>query len=215
MQSKYISSKGLSGRVIPAGTFPTKILALESLYGLQCPIPNLPPRLYTIQSVDLVHIAYDNEYLITQNEIIVHLSGKKRLTAFIIMAFDKDYKLCGYDGQIRNFGLTFDPSTNVERQVIIDLICNVTQTFCNGKLQQYLSVDECKQYLMKNVPYGSYDRGDQGTVACRAIHAYFVPLFPTIHCPHVGPSGGEACTNKPIDFYYNQTNFLGCAYKQY
>ncbi|CAF3825736.1 unnamed protein product [Rotaria sp. Silwood1] len=81
------------------------------------------------------------------------------------MAFDKDYKLCGYEGQIRNFGLTFDPSTDVERQGTIYLICNVTQTFCFGTLQQYSSVDECEQYLMTNVSYGSYDRGDQGNVA--------------------------------------------------
>ncbi|CAF4831110.1 unnamed protein product [Rotaria sp. Silwood1] len=130
------------------------------------------------------------------------------------MAFDKDYKLCGYEGQIRNFGLTFDPSTDVERQGTIYLICNVTQTFCFGTLQQYSSVDECEQYLMTNVSYGSYDRGDQGNVACRSIHAYFVSLFPSVHCSHVGPTGGGACTDKTIDFYYNQPNFLGCACKQ-
>ncbi|CAF5139208.1 unnamed protein product, partial [Rotaria sp. Silwood1] len=196
IQSQYISPKGLSGRVIPAGTFPTKILALEYLYGLQCSIPNLPPRPYNIQTVDLV---------------LVYLTGNKQLTVFTIMAFDKDYKLCGYEGQIRNFGLTFDPSTDVERQGTIYLICNVTQTFCFGTLQQYSSVDECEQYLMTNVSYGSYDRGDQGNVACRSIHAYFVPLFPSVHCSHVGPTGGGACTNKTIDFYYNQPNFLGCA----
>ncbi|CAF1216963.1 unnamed protein product [Rotaria sp. Silwood1] len=214
IQSKYISSRGLSGRVIPAGTFPNKILALEYLYGLQCPIPNLPPRPYTIQSVELVHIAYDDRYLITQNEIIVHLTGNKRLTVFTNMAFDKDYKLCGYEGQIRNFGLTFDPSTNIERQGIIYLICNITQTFCNGPLKQYSSVNKCIQYLTTSVPYGSYDRGDQGNVACRTIHVYFVPLLPSVHCPHVGPTGGGACTDKTINFYYNQPNFLKCAHKQ-
>ncbi|CAF3090796.1 unnamed protein product [Rotaria sp. Silwood2] len=214
IQSKYISSQGLSGRVIPAGTFPTKVLALEYLYGLQCSLPNLPPRPYAIKKVDLIRIAYDSKYLITQNEIIVYLSGNKRLTVFTIMAFDKAYKLCGYEGHIRNFGLTFDPSTDVERQLIIGLICTAAQTFCNGILQQYSSVDDCTQYLMTKVPYGSYDRGDQGTVACRAIHAYFVPLLPSVHCPHVGPTGGGACTDKTIDFYYNQPNFLGCACEQ-
>ncbi|CAF1275661.1 unnamed protein product [Rotaria sp. Silwood1] len=145
IQSQYISPKGLSGRVIPAGTFPTKILALEYLYGLQCSIPNLPPRPYNIQTVDLVRIAYDNEYLI---------------------------------------------------------------------MLKTKYVDECEQYLMTNVSYGSYDRGDQGNVACRSIHAYFVSLFPSVHCSHVGPTGGGACTDKTIDFYYNQPNFLGCACKQ-
>ncbi|CAF3894014.1 unnamed protein product, partial [Rotaria sp. Silwood1] len=56
-------------------------------------------------------------------------------------------------------------------------------------------------------------RGDQGNVICRFIHTYFVPLLPSIHCPHVGPTGG-ACADKTIDFYYNQTNFLACGHKQ-
>ncbi|CAF5162299.1 unnamed protein product, partial [Rotaria sp. Silwood1] len=108
-QSQYISRKGLSGRVIPAGTFPTTILALEYIYGILCPIRNLPTRENAIQSFDLVRIAYDEKYLITHFEFIAHLSSNKPLTFFISAAFDKDYKLCGYDGQIRNIGLTLDP----------------------------------------------------------------------------------------------------------
>ncbi|CAF1264946.1 unnamed protein product [Rotaria sordida] len=215
IQSQYISSKGLSGRILPAGTFSDPIAALEYIYGVVCPIPNLPPRPSTIQTIKLVRITYDKDYLITDNEIEVTVTGNKRLTFFVRMAFDKDYKLCAYDGQIRNFGLTFDPSTDTERQATINFICNFTQTFCQGKLQQYSSVNDCKKFLTTSIPYGSLDRGDQGNVACRTIHAYFVPLLPTMHCAHVGPTGGGACTNKPIDFYYNQTNFLGCAYKQY
>ncbi|CAF1502801.1 unnamed protein product [Rotaria sp. Silwood1] len=57
-------------------------------------------------------------------------------------------------------------------------------------------------------------RGDQGNVICRFIHTYFVPLLPSIHCPHVGSTGGGACADKTIDFYYNQTNFLACGHKQ-
>ncbi|CAF5079090.1 unnamed protein product, partial [Rotaria sp. Silwood1] len=141
------SPKGLSDRVIPIGTFPSAILALEYLYG-------------TYQQKNMVfnHLIYSN----------------KRLTFFITAAFDKDYKLCGYDGQIRNIGLTLDPRTDVEREA-------------------------------KN----KYDIADQGNVI-----SYFVPLLPSIHCPHVGPTGGGACTDKTIDFYYNQTNFLACAHKQ-
>ncbi|CAF5108951.1 unnamed protein product, partial [Rotaria sp. Silwood1] len=47
-----------------------------------------------------------------------------------------------------------------------------------------------------------------GNVICRFIHTYFVPLLPSIHCPHVGSTGGGACTDKTIDFYYNQPNFM-------
>ena len=61
---------------------------------------------------------------------------------------------------------------------------------------------------MTKVPYGSYDRADQGNVVCRLLHIKFVPFFPSIHCPHVGKTGGNAYYDKTIDFYYNQPDFL-------
>ncbi len=85
--------------------------------------------------------------------------------------------------------------------------------FCNGSLQQYDSVSACIQFLMTNVSYGTYDRGDQGNVVCRLIHIKFVPLLPSVHCPHVGPTGGGACTDKTAESYYDAPDFLSCAYK--
>ncbi|CAF3955393.1 unnamed protein product [Rotaria sp. Silwood1] len=213
-QSQYISPKGLSGRVIPVGTFPSTILALEYLYGILCPIRNLPPRENAIQSFDLVRIAYDEKYLITHIEFIAHLGTNTRMTFFTSIAFDKNYKVCGYDGQIRNPGLTLDPRTNEQREAKINTICTVTQRFCTGTLQQYSSFNDCQQFLRTQIPYGTYDRADQGNVICRFVHTYFVPLLPTVHCPHVGPTGGGVCIDKTIDFYYNQTNFLACAHTQ-
>ncbi|CAF4146502.1 unnamed protein product, partial [Rotaria sp. Silwood2] len=81
----------LSGRILPVETFPTKVLALKYLYGILCLISNLPPREYIVQKYDLVHINYDKEYVITQNEFITYFTGNKRLTFFASMAFDKDY----------------------------------------------------------------------------------------------------------------------------
>lgn len=213
IQQQYISSNGLSGRVIPAGTFTTQVLALEYLYGILCPIPGLPPPLHMVQSYNLTQISYDKDYFRTSNELILNLTGNKLLTFFANMAFDKDYKLCGYEGQIRNFGLTFDTYTEAEHDANINLICNGAQQFCNGTLKQYDSFEACVNYLKTEVPYGSYDSADQGTVVCRLIHIKFVPLVPSIHCPHVGPTGGDACSNKTFSFYYNQPDFLGCAYK--
>ena len=213
IQSEYISSKGLTGRFLPAGTFPSTILALEYVYGLACPIPNIKETGIIVESFNLTRVAYDKNYLITRNEVIVNFTGNIRLTLLMNLAFDRHYKLCGYDGQIRNLGLTFDTYTEIEHQTIIGRICAVTQIFCNGTLQQYNSVDACKEYLTRNLPYGTYDRADQGNVVCRIIHAGFVPLLPSVHCPHVGPNGGGACTDKTINFYYEQPDFLGCAHK--
>jgi hypothetical protein len=129
IQNQYISPGGLTGRIIPAGTFTIEVLALEYLYGILCPIPNFPPRLHTLQSFNIVNIAYDKKYLITQSEFIFNLTGNIQLTFFASMAFDKDYKLCGYDGQIRNFGLTFDATTEEQQQTNITLICTVADNY--------------------------------------------------------------------------------------
>ena len=213
IQDQYISQKGLTGRVLPLGTFETTILALEYLYGIVCPIPGFPPRQFNLQSIELKRITYDKKYLITQVEFVFHYTDGKLLTFFVGVAFDEDYKLCGYNGQIRNIGITIDARTEQERQVNINIICNVAERFCTGPLKEYRNVSDCVQFLTNNVPYGSYDRADQGNVACRIIHTSLVPLLPSIHCPHVGPTGGGKCVDKTFDYYYNHSDFLTCAHK--
>jgi hypothetical protein len=99
---------GLTGRITPVETFPMEVLALEYLYGILCPIPNFPPRAHTLQSFDLVRVTYGKNYLMTQSEFIYNVTGNKQVTFVVSMAFDKEYKLCRYDGKI----------------------------FCNGSLQQ-------------------------------------------------------------------------------
>ena len=158
-------------------------------------------------------MAYDKDYLITQSEYVVNLTGNVQLTFFAGIAFDNDYKLCGYDGQVRNTGLTFDEYTDAEHQANINMLCAAPQMYCNGTLQQYDNVSQCVQFLMTNVSYGTYDREDQGNVVCRLIHTKFVPLVPSVHCPHVGPTGRGLCTDKTAASYYNSTDFLSCAYK--
>ncbi|CAF0923294.1 unnamed protein product [Adineta steineri] len=93
------------------------------------------------------------------------------------------------------------------------MLCPVIQTYCNGTNLQYNSTEECIDYLTNEIPFGSYDTADQGTVSCRLIHVKFIPLIPEMHCPHVGKTGGDACYNKTVDYYYNQTDFLGCAHQ--
>lgn len=101
VRSKYISFKGLSGRVIPLGTFPTTDLALDFLYRGLCRIGfALPTKIYA-QVVKIVRVTYDPQRLITQGEIIFTWSNDRRLTVFVALAFDKDYKLCGIHGQKR------------------------------------------------------------------------------------------------------------------
>ena len=205
IRSKYISSKGLSGRALPAGTFTTKALAVDFLYGVLCPVG--------FQSVELVRLICDQKSFITQSEFIYTLTDGRRITSSATMAFDKDYKLCAYDSQIRNNGLTLDTQSVESHQAAINVICTLADNYCNDKSKQYDNIKACKQYLTTEVPFGSFDRADQSNVVCRLMHSMLIPINPTRYCPRVGPTGGDVCTNKTIDCYYNQPDCLACAHK--
>jgi len=209
VQAQYISSKGLTGRVLPLGTFDTYELALEYLYGLVCPIPGLPTPPNLLEWVEIVRVVYDRQYYITFTEFIFHNADGKKVTFFVQAAFDEEYKICGYDGIVRLPGLTIDE----ERTQYIASLCAATQQLCTGALQEYNSTADCIEFLTTQVPFGTYDRGDQGSVTCRLIHIKLVPLAPHIHCPHVGPTGGGKCVDKTYDYYYTKTDFLKCAHR--
>ena len=36
------------------------------------------------------------------------------------------------------------------------------------------------------------------TLACRSLHIHMLPLRPSVHCPHIGKTGGglEGCANR-------------------
>lgn len=46
-------------------------------------------------------------------------------------------------------------------------------------------------------------RVNANTVACRFVHSAMLPLAPSVHCPHIGPSGGGACVDVPYAAYYS------------
>ena len=212
-QSKYISSKGLSGLLMPSGTFPTTDLAIDILYGLICPIGFPSSARAYLQSIDLVRVTYDPKSYIVQTEFIYNLTNGRRLTAFAAIAFDKDYKICGYNGQIRNEGLTFDIPSIENRQRVINGTCILVDRFCTGASKQYDSVDACREYLTTRIPFGSFDQTDQSNAACRLAHSVFLPVNATRYCARVGPSGGGICTDKTIDYYYEQPDSLACAHR--
>ena len=215
IQSKYISSKGFSGRILPIGTFPTVDLALDYFYGSLCPIAMLKQRRKHAEGFDLVRISYERDAFIVHCEFIHYLTNNTRVSVLAQIAFDEQYKICGFDGQIRNAGLAFNFPTDAIRYGAIIHLCDMTQTICTGASQQYTSVNVCKQYLTTQIPFGSFDEADQGNVVCRLVHAKFIPLNPLRYCPRVGPNGGNICTDKCLDVYHNQTNFLACAHKYY
>ncbi|CAF4486562.1 unnamed protein product [Didymodactylos carnosus] len=211
--NSYLFSPKLSGRILPAGTFVTPSEALEYLYGILCAIPGSAPRPYTAISSQLNQITYDAQKYLVGTDITLQLTQNKKLTFFVFIAFDKNYALCGYDGQIRNIGLTLDQPTKTNADTI-EKLCVGIQKICIGNNTQYKTVKQCITFMTKKIPFSTYDRLDQNNVICRTLHIQLAVVSPTVHCPHVGPTGGGKCTDKTSESYYQNATFLSCAAKR-
>lgn len=215
VREQYIS-KSLMGRVLPVGTFPTAETAMEYLYGILCEIPGLPSRGQVLISTDLLHLTYDPDCYRASFKVQVNLKSRKQLIFFGILAFDHQWKLCGYEAVIQNVGLTIDIDSKLHNSTIQGL-CNGIQNICptGSANHQYASVKECISFLSSpQIPFGSYDRADQNNVVCRLIHLLLAQIAPEIHCPHLGKTGGGACSNKSPKYYFTDvTDFVQCAHR--
>ena len=54
---------------------------------------------------------------------------------------------------------------------------------------------DCASFLQE-VPLGEAYQLGFNTLACRSLHTHMLPLRPAVHCPHIGPTGGDACYDK-------------------
>ncbi|KKP06142.1 hypothetical protein THAR02_01745 [Trichoderma harzianum] len=92
--------------------------------------------------------------------------------------------------------LTSTDAAQVEvQQLIATSICAVHDKFCTGANQQYATNAECMNTLVNEKPLGRAYQWSHDTVGCRCIHQAMVPLRPEVHCPHIGPTGGNFCVN--------------------
>lgn len=79
--------------------------------------------------------------------------------------------------------------------VLAKSVCSVAQTYCNGTNQQYTDEAQCLNFLTTQVRFGkAYELG-ANTLICRMVHQQMVPFRPGVHCPHIGPSGGNFCVD--------------------
>ncbi|CAF1422289.1 unnamed protein product [Adineta ricciae] len=215
VRNQYISSN-LIGRVQPVGTFLTTDTATEYLYGLLCAIPNLPLKSILIDTLDLLQWGFDPNYYRTFFKLQINLQSTKKITLLTMIAFDEQFKVCGYEAVVPNAGLTLDFAPE-EYSFVISNLCQAIQITCpvGSSNQQYTDVNECISFLSEpQTPFGSYDRADQNNVVCRLIHIQLAAIAPAIHCPHVGKTGGGACTNKTSQSYFEgMSDFVSCAYQ--
>ncbi|KAL9710660.1 hypothetical protein Ac2012v2_006198 [Leucoagaricus gongylophorus] len=85
-----------------------------------------------------------------------------------------------------------DPTVIIATKAAKD-ICTTHEEYCIGANLQYNSTQECIDFIMNRVPFGDIWQAGQDTGICRYLHHAMVPRRPGVHCPHIGPSGGDMC----------------------
>ncbi|KAJ7293065.1 hypothetical protein C8J57DRAFT_1490530 [Mycena rebaudengoi] len=105
-----------------------------------------------------------------------------------------------YDGGIFRSVATFDDiwSRLAKTRAARD-ICSQHEKFCLGDLVQYNSTASCIDFVMTQMPFGEVWQGGQNTAFCRYIHTPMLPFRPAVHCPHIGPTGGDMCFDHSIE----------------
>ena len=98
-------------------------------------------------------------------------------------------------------------------------ICATHQNYCNGTNQQYDNTTACLDFLTTQIRFGqAYELG-MNTLNCRMVHENMVPFRPSVHCPHIGPSGGNMCVDdRPyqdvvLEPYFDQAPFVPYGYQ--
>ncbi|RAH45685.1 uncharacterized protein BO95DRAFT_514445 [Aspergillus brunneoviolaceus CBS 621.78] len=115
-----------------------------------------------------------------------------------------------YDATFRWFGFLVDTlvgalaqqtnatataATAYLTQLLANQICATHDRYCTGANQQYADTAACYAFLTQSIPLGKdYELG-RNTLLCREVHEHMVQYDPAVHCPHIGPTGGEYCVN--------------------
>jgi hypothetical protein len=78
---------------------------------------------------------------------------------------------------------------------IANSICDTHDNYCIGSLQQYANRTECMDFLTHKIRFGAAYELGRNTLQCRDLHQFMLPLRPSVHCPHIGPTGGGMCVD--------------------
>ncbi|WVW82297.1 hypothetical protein I302_104303 [Kwoniella bestiolae CBS 10118] len=78
------------------------------------------------------------------------------------------------------------------RQYLSTKICKTAMQYCTGANEQYRNEEECMGFL-NGREIGEWYRMGEDNLVCRHLHVPMLPLRPSVHCAHIGPTGGDMC----------------------
>jgi len=197
-----IFGDNVAGRITPVGEFTDQEGTFEYFYGLASGVDMISATFPKLIARDNI-VAFQVTLLINQSAI--GAQGFQNLTQEGFITFDNNSLIVSYDLAILRLGqANVIPNIPAVHQEIIDSICVVAQNYCVGNLTQYASYEACVTEL-NTVNFGTEDNLQSNTTCCRSLHAFLVPFRPWFHCPHVGPTGGDACIDVPYSEYYQES----------
>ncbi|KAL8951846.1 MAG: hypothetical protein Q9222_002194 [Ikaeria aurantiellina] len=194
-----------TGRISPVANFSGFDDSTEYFFGL-APIPR-PPTYTAFTRAQIVEFTSGCE---TTAASVVYFTNSvvnpnatnngqyvTTLKQIAFWTFDDQGLVLKYDAWIPNLrlyssvvsgrGMTnVDPPPPEAQSATIQTLCGTTQTLCQGNNTQYTSVDDCVKTLTAK-PFGDGDNF----------------WSDSIHCPHLGETGGGKC----VDVEYNEGYF--------
>ncbi|KAK3637859.1 hypothetical protein LTR56_013462 [Elasticomyces elasticus] len=198
-QAKRINSTLLAsnviGRVDITRVFTGQELNTEYLFGLftgQTLNAGAAALLGVPISYDIIHFAASS--YVVSSQVVVNFNLSTMVIPVEVgtwITFDSNKKITQYDATFRRFDQVLDITVaNVQKEIgastssaavayltdaLAKSVCNTAQTYCNGTNQQYTDTSSCYTALTQT--------------------QYMVPARPSVHCPHIGPTGGGMCVD--------------------
>jgi len=196
-------SDHVKGRVVGYVAFNDTESVFEGLYGLSAAAHIVSVNIRNI----VADIALDGTGLVAiYVDVLTNVSdfGLLNLTAMGYWKLDINNKIVGFDFVELRLGEAEDPIAALAASALKDQICQIHGAFCTGANQQFANFTVCRSF-MDTIPFGSFNNAASVSVVCKIVHMLLVPFRPAIHCPHIGPTGGNACLNFPYTDFYTQT----------
>ncbi|KAJ0108897.1 hypothetical protein J7T55_005440 [Diaporthe amygdali] len=211
-------SEDVIGRVDATRDFVGRELNTEYIFGLFSELainPDAFSLLGTPMSYKITHFAA-NQNVAVNSAVVQFYSSLVNITYPVEILFWATYNSLGqisqYDATFKWLQWNFDTisgllmnklnMTSSEQftafatSMMAKSICTTAMNSCNGTNTQYDSMDQCVSFLTNDVPFGSAYQLGFDTLLCRMAHQPMVPIRPSVHCSHIGPSGGDYCKDE-------------------